>query len=79
MSNESYLSLSISINSKVLTWLAVNDELYFCFPNFKVSKLNAFVKILKFSTLTEKAEKNSKLIICSQRICLYACMLYYMS
>lgn len=47
MSNESYLSLSISINSKVLTWLAVNDELYFCFPNFKVSKLNAFVKILK--------------------------------
>lgn len=47
MSNESYLSLSISTNNKVLIWASVNGELYFCFPNFNISELNAFIKILK--------------------------------
>lgn len=48
MSNEKlFIPLSISTNNKVLIWASVNGELYFCFQNFNISELNAFIKILK--------------------------------
>ena len=41
------LFVPISTNNKVLIWASVNGELNFCFPNFNISELNVFIKVLK--------------------------------
>ena len=39
--------IAFYFHKQVLIWASVNDELYFCFPNFNISEFNPFIKILK--------------------------------